>query len=155
MKVVIAIDGPAGAGKSTVSKILARDLGLRYLDTGAMYRALAYKARGLEMDGADGEEIAVLMEMTTIEFGEGDPQPVLLDGFAGKVDDRARAFHGIGRYGVLFAIPTIEANRVRLGLTAAEHDQVVTLGNQLFDKRTPDHAGGAGEYDLHARAFCC
>ena len=43
-KFVITIDGPAGAGKSTVSKILAKKLDYIYLDTGALYRALAYKA---------------------------------------------------------------------------------------------------------------
>ncbi|NTW07824.1 MAG: cytidylate kinase, partial [Syntrophaceae bacterium] len=43
-KMVITIDGPAGAGKSTVSKIVAKRLGYIYLDTGALYRALAYKA---------------------------------------------------------------------------------------------------------------
>lgn len=80
MKLVIAIDGPAGAGKSTVSKILACDLGLHYLDTGAMYRALAYKVHALEVDSADGERVAMLMQTTRIEFGNGEPQPVLLDG---------------------------------------------------------------------------
>lgn len=43
-KMVITIDGPAGAGKSTVSKLLAKKLGYIYLDTGALYRAIAYKA---------------------------------------------------------------------------------------------------------------
>lgn len=77
---VIAIDGPAGAGKSTVAKLLAKELGLRYLDTGAMYRAVALKAsrRGLGKDEAGA--VAALIENTQIGFGEGDPQPVLLDG---------------------------------------------------------------------------
>lgn len=77
---VIAIDGPAGAGKSTVAKRLAKDLGLRYLDTGAMYRAVALKAlrKGLATDDATG--IAAMIGGTEIGFGEGDPQPVLLDG---------------------------------------------------------------------------
>ncbi|MFA9422852.1 MAG: (d)CMP kinase, partial [Sedimentibacter sp.] len=41
---IIAIDGPSGAGKSTVAKLLSKELGFEYIDTGAMYRALAYKA---------------------------------------------------------------------------------------------------------------
>ena len=74
---VIAIDGPAGAGKSTIAKLLAARLGLRYLDTGAMYRALALKATML---GVPGTAAAELMESTRIEFGSGEPQAVLLDG---------------------------------------------------------------------------
>jgi CMP/dCMP kinase len=78
--IVIAIDGPAGAGKSTVSKMLAQELGLQYLDTGAMYRALALKAFLHGIDSGDGERIAELMERTEISFGSGEPQPVMLDG---------------------------------------------------------------------------
>ena len=79
-RIVIAIDGPAGAGKSTVSKALARDLELSYLDTGAMYRALALKASRTGLTNDDGEAIAHLMDSTEIAFGLGDPQPVFLDG---------------------------------------------------------------------------
>lgn len=52
---IIAIDGPAGAGKSTVARLLAKRLGFRYLDTGAMYRALTWLAleRGVSLDDAD------------------------------------------------------------------------------------------------------
>lgn len=81
---VIAIDGPAGAGKSTVAKMLAQRLGLRYLDTGAMYRAAALLAvrNGLGPDA--GEEVAELVRAATIEFGEptepGAGQRVLLNG---------------------------------------------------------------------------
>lgn len=79
-KLVIAIDGPAGAGKSTVAKALAKDLGLNYLDTGAMYRALALKAKRAGLGGADGDAAAALGAETRIEFQAGDPQKVLLDG---------------------------------------------------------------------------
>ena len=53
---IVAIDGPAGAGKSTVARALAERLGFRYLDTGAMYRALTWLAmkRGLDLGDADG-----------------------------------------------------------------------------------------------------
>lgn len=79
-KVVIAIDGPAGAGKSTVSKILSRKLGIRYLDTGAMYRALAWKALRGGLTTEQGEKAAALLDQTTIDFGIGEPQPVFVDG---------------------------------------------------------------------------
>jgi cytidylate kinase len=75
---VIAIDGPAGAGKSTVAKALAKRLGLRYLDTGAMYRAVALKAKRTGLGPQDGDKAAGLG--ANIEFGMGDPPTVLLDG---------------------------------------------------------------------------
>lgn len=79
---VIAIDGPAGAGKSTVARALARRLGLTYLDSGAMYRCVALAAleRGVDLADADGlGELAASLEIT---FGpERDDRPAIgLDG---------------------------------------------------------------------------
>ncbi len=61
---IVAIDGPAGAGKSTVARRLAAQLGFRYLDTGAMYRALTWLAmqRGLPL--ADNEPLGELAQRT-------------------------------------------------------------------------------------------
>jgi cytidylate kinase len=57
---IVAIDGPAGSGKSTVARVLARRLGFRYLDTGAMYRALAWLA---SREGVDAEDAAALARL--------------------------------------------------------------------------------------------
>jgi CMP/dCMP kinase len=67
---VIAIDGPAGAGKSTVARAVARELGFTYLDTGAMYRAVALAAQGGD------EPAAAVAERIAIEVGDR----VLIDG---------------------------------------------------------------------------
>ena len=67
----MAIDGPAGAGKSTVARRLAERLGFRYLDTGAMYRALTWLAleRGVSLD--DGPALGALARENPVSFGEG------------------------------------------------------------------------------------
>jgi len=65
---VVTLDGPAGAGKSTVAKLLARKLGITYLDTGAMYRALTLKGLRLKMDLSDEEALSILARNTKIDF---------------------------------------------------------------------------------------
>jgi len=67
---VITLDGPAGAGKSTVAKSLAGKLGITYLDTGAMYRALTLKALRLKMYLSDEEALTTLARNTKISFKE-------------------------------------------------------------------------------------
>ena len=80
-KLIIAIDGPVGSGKSTVARGVAEMLGYTYLDSGAMYRALALKAnrRGVSLD--DGAALETLARETHIDLERGaDGQKVLLDG---------------------------------------------------------------------------
>lgn len=68
---IVAIDGPAGAGKSSVARAVAQRLGYRYLDTGAMYRALTWLAlhEGTPLD--DGEALATLAIDQPVDFGDG------------------------------------------------------------------------------------
>ncbi|WKU17970.1 (d)CMP kinase [Fervidibacter sacchari] len=79
---VIAIDGPVGAGKSTVAKLVAQKLGYLYVDTGAMYRAVALKALRLGMDINDPIVMAMLAEATDIQLQQQDDGSVrvFLDG---------------------------------------------------------------------------
>ncbi len=67
---IVAIDGPAGAGKSTVARALAERLGFRYLDTGAMYRALTWLAMRRSLDLGGGEELAELARAEPVTFDE-------------------------------------------------------------------------------------
>jgi cytidylate kinase len=78
---IIAIDGPSGAGKSTLAKRLAKELNFVYLDTGAMYRALALKVLREGIDLADDARLAELVRVTQIDLQEqGGKLEVLLDG---------------------------------------------------------------------------
>ena len=74
---IITLDGPAGAGKSSAARALAARLGWCYMDTGAMYRAVALEAlaRGIPLD--DSPQVACLAEEIRIEFADGR---VLVDG---------------------------------------------------------------------------
>ena len=65
---IITIDGPAGSGKSTIAKILARELGLKYIDTGAMYRALTLIAIQNNIDCNDEKSILEIARKTRIEL---------------------------------------------------------------------------------------
>lgn len=78
---IIAIDGPSAAGKSTLAKRLAKDLGFTYLDTGAMYRALALKVLRESIDIGNEAALTKLMDGTEIDLVEkGGKLQVLLDG---------------------------------------------------------------------------
>jgi cytidylate kinase len=74
---VIAIDGPAGAGKSSVARAVAGEIGFTYLDSGAMYRCVALAAQQGNTDLDDGEAVGALAEALEIDF---DGQRVLLGG---------------------------------------------------------------------------
>lgn len=77
----IAIDGPAGAGKSTIAKIVAEKLGFTYIDTGAMYRAITYKALQQGVSLADEAALAALLQTSTITLKPStNGQLVFLDG---------------------------------------------------------------------------
>jgi cytidylate kinase len=69
---IVAIDGPAGAGKSTVARALAERLGFRYLDTGAMYRALTWLAMKRGLDLGDAQTLAQLAREQPVVFSEDD-----------------------------------------------------------------------------------
>ena len=71
---IVAIDGPAGAGKSTVARRLAERLGFRYLDTGAMYRALTWLALKRGLDLSAGDELGELAREHPIAFDDDGPR---------------------------------------------------------------------------------
>ena len=83
---VIAIDGPAGSGKSTVGRRLAAHLGLEYLDTGAMYRGVTFAALRRNIDPADAEVVARLAEQVELDLpGDGT---LIVDGVDATIEIR-------------------------------------------------------------------
>jgi cytidylate kinase len=89
---VVAIDGPAGAGKSTLARALSRDLGLPYVNTGLMYRAVASHALAREVDPDDETTLAGIASGMRFELGEGDLLEILIDG---SVPDASLATPGV------------------------------------------------------------
>ncbi len=82
MSIAIAIDGPAGAGKSTIAKAAARELGFIYVDTGALYRAIGLSAQRKGYTSDDKAEIISMLDTIKVElaFNEAHEQVVLLNG---------------------------------------------------------------------------
>ena len=88
-KLIVAIDGPAGAGKSTVAKRLAKELSYTYMDTGAMYRAFAWRVMEEGIDLSNEKELGKVLQGINIEFVDRDGRlGVLLNGV--DVTDRIR-----------------------------------------------------------------
>lgn len=73
----IAIDGPGGAGKSTIAKAVAKKLNIDYIDTGAMYRAVGYKMNREGVPFEEGNALTEMLDLTDIDFVNGD---IILDG---------------------------------------------------------------------------
>lgn len=127
---VIAIDGPAGAGKSTVAKAVAERLGYTYVDTGAMYRAVALAA--LERGIQDGRGIAEAVDRMTVEFAGGR---VYLDGR--DVSLRIRSADVTAVVPRISAIQEVRVRLVALQRTLAEAGDVVMEGRDIGTRVWP------------------
>jgi len=131
---VIAIDGPSGAGKSTISRLIADRLGYTYLDTGALYRAVALKLRrsGLSEETTD-EEIGQVLEKTELQFRDGE---LYLDGV--KVGDEIRTPE-IGHFSSVFsARKKVRDFLFGIQREAAENNNIVAEGRDMTTVVFPD-----------------
>jgi CMP/dCMP kinase len=125
---VIAIDGPAGAGKSTVARAVAQRLGFTYLDTGAMYRAVALAAAGRE------DEAAAIASRADIRVGDR----VLLDGR--DVTDAIRTPEASAGASRVAADPGVRAALVRMQQEIVEQGDWVAEGRDIGSVVAPDAA---------------
>lgn len=125
-RIVIAIDGPAGAGKSTISRIIAKRLNIEYIDTGAMYRAIALKAakNGISIENIDG--IKDLLENTDISFISGR---IFLDEI--DVSNEIRTPEISSLSSSISAIPIVREKLVSLQRSMAKEKSLVMDGRDI------------------------
>jgi len=123
--VIVAIDGPAGAGKSTVGRAVAARLGLQYLDTGAMYRAVTFAALRRGIDPAEESDVASLAAAIDMTL---DGSAVIVDGVDATVEIRGRE--------VTAAVSAVAANsRVRSELVRRQRSWVAEHGGGVVEGR--------------------
>lgn len=133
----IAIDGPAAAGKSTIAKLVAEKLGYTYIDTGAMYRALTYKAIGAGIDLDKAAEVEALLPGTEIVLKAGaDGQTVWLDGSDVSTEIRtAPVTNGVSAVSAHAGVRTYMVDAQR---RMAEEGGVVMDGRDIGTAVLPD-----------------
>lgn len=131
---IIAIDGPSGAGKSTVARLLSQKLGFEYIDTGAMYRALAYKAyvHNIEISEANEQKIDEMLKTTTVDYSNNN---IYLDNK--NVEDLIRdEIISIGA-SKISALQNVRHKMVDLQRKIAENKDVVLDGRDIGTKVFP------------------
>jgi cytidylate kinase len=131
---VIAIDGPAGSGKSTVARALAARLGLGYLDTGAMYRSVTFAALRRGIDPAEAEQVAKIVTGLELEVGT---DAVLVDGVDATIEIRGPEVSRA--VSVVAANPEVRTEMVRRQRAwVAEHGGGVLEGRDIGTVVFPD-----------------
>ncbi len=126
----IAIDGPSGAGKSTVAKALAKELGIIYVDTGALYRTIGYYVRSQETDPKDADAVAALLPQIKVDLiYEDGTQKVLLNGE--DLKDRIRTPEMSMYASAVSAIPAVRAFLLQTQRDIAERNSVIMDGRDI------------------------
>lgn len=129
--IVIAIDGPAGAGKSTVAKQISRILNINYIDTGAMYRAITFKCIKNGLDLEDEKSVVDLCKNTDLKF---ENNSIFIDGQC--VDDDIRTLQVSSKVSYVARIPGVRFYLVELQREMGKGDNVVLdgrdVGTQIF-----------------------
>jgi cytidylate kinase len=134
---IVAIDGRSGAGKSTVARGVARRLGFRHIDTGAMYRSVALAALRRQVDMADGEALGRLADSLRIEMRPAAPgDRVVLDGE--DVTEAIRTPEVSAAASQVSAAPAVRASLVARQQRLAAAGRVVMEGRDIGTVVFPD-----------------
>jgi len=132
---IIAIDGPSGAGKSTVAKLLSKKIGFEYIDTGAMYRALAYKAyiNKIEINEENEDKIDEMIKSTTVDYYNNN---IYLDNenVEGLIRDEIISI-GASK---ISALKDVRTKMVELQRKIAKNKNVILDGRDIGTKVFPD-----------------
>jgi cytidylate kinase len=128
--IAIALDGPAGAGKSTIARTVAKKLGFIYIDTGALYRTIGLAATAAGTNTDDPAAVAALLDSLTIQLTfRGDEQRVLLNGE--DVSDRIRTPEASMMASKVSAIPAVRTFLLSLQRKMAEENNVIMDGRDI------------------------
>lgn len=131
--VSVAVDGPAGSGKSTISKKAAQILGFEYIDTGAMYRALTLKVLNKGLDPQKKEEVISLLKDTDIDFIDNH---IYLDGE--MVDDEIRQNIISQNVSYIAAIKEVREAMVKIQQKMAKYKSVIMDGRDIITVVLPN-----------------
>jgi cytidylate kinase len=136
-RLIVAIDGPSGSGKSTVARGVAKRLGLRYLDTGAMYRAVTHRALEERIDLEDDDALGELAERTVLSVGT-DPRRfrIAADGTDVTRSIRSRAVSNA--VSAVSAAPGVRARLVRTQRELIGAGGIVVEGRDIGTVVAPD-----------------
>lgn len=122
----IAIDGPSGAGKSTIAKSVAEKLGIDYIDTGAMYRAVGYKMKQQGITAEQKKELQAMLDATDIDFISGD---IILDGAV--VNDKIRTSEISQMASMCSAVPEVREKLVDIQRSMGKRKSVIMDGRDI------------------------
>ena len=130
---VIAIDGPAGAGKSTISKLIAKNLGINYIDTGAMYRAITYKGLKSGIDINDRQKVVDLCSRTEVDFVDNS---IYLDGV--RLGEEIRTLEVSSKVSDVAKIPQVREFLLEKQREIGKRSDVILDGRDVGTHIFPD-----------------
>jgi CMP/dCMP kinase len=135
--VVVAVDGPSGSGKSSVSRAVAARLGLRYLDTGAMYRAVTWWMADRGIDVRDADAVAAATDQPTLDPGtDPNSERITIDGT--DVTGPIRSDAVTAAVSAVSAVPAVRRRMVALQREAIGDGGIVVEGRDIGTAVAPD-----------------